>query len=411
MMNTSMGYHTFAFFQKLNGHEFSMLTSAFILYAEKNKNIKRFPIKDKGGRTVAWEYDYEKNKGIRWILKSFQGENGFAIQGVMAIINPKVLIESNYITAAQEKDLEKLEEIFNKEAANISPILLKLGLCSLNRADPCLNIDLEELGMPCSPEQMMILIKQGNIPGRYKERKNYDEKQHRKVTDKNSFYLQNKSSVINFYWKYPQQDKKHPNYPNREASRYVIRFEIQFKYLKLYAISKERKEESKFYRNMEGISVEELFEMAESHEIYHPLIPMDVILSDRILEEVVQKYFYKVIRKGDYFTLDEARDIVRSYHFRRDKEERMIFALESVKEYHGIAEAKSKLHGLDLDDFRRSLKDLDDILVNPVTIPRRWNIKHIQNPLRAYYDSIYEEQLIPAQECLARRRIDEILLR
>ena len=132
-------------------------------------------------------------------------------------------------------------------------------------------------------------------------------------------------------------------------------------------------------------------------------------MTDRILEEVVQKYFYKVIRKGDYLTLDDARDIVLSYHFRRDKEERMIYALESVKEYHGIAGAKSKLYGPDLNDFKRSLKDLDDILVNPVTILRRWNIKHISNPLSAYYDSIYAEQLIPGQEYWAGRHIDEIL--
>ena len=95
--------------------------------------------------------------------------------------------------------------------------------------------------------------------------------------------------------------------------------------------------------------MDELFKRIEANEIYHPSIPMDVILTDRILEDVVQKYFYKVIRKGDYLTLDDARDIVLSYHFRRDKEERMIYALESVKEYHGIAGAKSRLYGPDLD--------------------------------------------------------------
>lgn len=408
-MNTSMGYHTFAFFQKMNEEEFSIVTGDFILYAKKNKYMKRFPVKDRKGRIKAWEYTYENKKGIRWLLMSSQGENGFSIKGVMAVINPKALIEDNYITAAREEDFGLVERIFNNEATNISPIILELGLCSLNRVDPCLNIDLQELGMPCSPEQMIALIKKGNIPASYKEREEYDAKKRRKVTDKNSFYLTNKSSVINFYWKYPQQKRKHPNYLHREDSRYVIRFEVQCGYLKLYAMSKGKKKESKLYKRDEGISMDELFKRIEANEIYHPSIPMDVVLTDRILEEVVQKYFYKVIRKGDYLTLDDARDIVLSYHFRRDKEERMIYALESVKEYHGIAGAKSKLYGPDLNDFKRSLKDLDDILVNPVTIPRRWNIKHISNPLSAYYDSIYAEQLIPGQEYWAGRHIDEIL--
>ncbi len=116
-----------------------------------------------------------------------------------------------------------------------------------------------------------------------------------------------------------------------------------------------------------------------------------------------------LLEQPDRTTTQGKRDAVLSYHFRRDKEERMIYALESVKEYHGIAGAKSKLYGPDLNDFKRSLKDLDDILVNPVTIPRRWNIKHFSNPLSAYYDSIYAEQLIPGQEYWARRHIDEIL--
>lgn len=74
-----------------------------------------------------------------------------------------------------------------------------------------------------------------------------------------------------------------------------------------------------------------------------------------------------------------------------------------------MAKAKAKLHGPDVTDFNRSLKDLDRILVNPVTIPRRWNIGHIPNLLRAYDDSIYVEELIPEQEYSARQHIVEFL--
>lgn len=108
----------------------------------------------------------------------------------MVIINPKNLIKQEYIAAAEEDNFEMTEKLFNEEAAKISPLLKKLGFCSLSRVNPCLNIDLRELNFPCSPEQMMMLIKQGNVPEHYAERKiEYDTKQHRRITDKNSFYL------------------------------------------------------------------------------------------------------------------------------------------------------------------------------------------------------------------------------
>lgn len=398
-----MGYHTFSFFQKMNEMDYSSVVIHFNNYANRNNDIKRFPIKDNKG----WGFTYKQNKGIRWILSSRKEKNGFLIQGVTVIINPKALFEGNYITAAQEGDLEYIEKKYNEEAAKISPLLFEFGSCSVNRADACLNIDLKELGIPCTPQQIMALIKQGNVPKGFEERKEkYDEKQHRKITDRNSFYLTSKSLVINYYWKFPKQDEKHPNYLFRKASQDVIRFEVQCKYPKLYYYFKNADYKSKY--TSDNFSLEKIFERA-SMDIYFPFLPIDVVLSDRFSEKIVRKYFYKVLRKGDYFTLEGARSIVESYNFRREKQERLIYALELVNECHGIEKAKSKLCGIDLADFKKSLRDLDSILVNPVTIPRRWNIQHIPNLLRAYYDAIFEEELVPEEEYLARKRIEEFL--
>ena len=333
------------------------------------------------------------------------------IKGVLAVINPEALIENNYIKAAKDDDLEEVEKIYNREAEKISKTLLKFGSCSLNRVDPCLNIDLKELGIPCTPEQMMKLIKRGNIPRHYEERMEcFDKKQRRMVADKNSFYLESKSSVINFYWKYAKQGEKHPNYSKRESSRNVIRLEVECKYLKLYALVKNKNRESKYYESDEGLSLEEMY-MRAYEGIYNPVIPIDVVLSANIYEPIICKSIYKVLRKGDYFTLDIAREIVESHQFRESKEERMIEVLESVNESNGITKAKAKLQGDELARFNKALKELDSILVNPVTIPRRWDIKHIPNLLRAYYDSIYEEQLVPCQEYDAIKRIEEVLER
>jgi hypothetical protein len=411
MENTSMGYHTFAFFQKTDEEEYQVLENDFIGYMQRTKKLKRSPVQNKDKIQIGWQYTYkdDKEKGIHWLMLSSKAKNNYVTRGVLAVINQEALIENNYIRAAKDDDLKEVEEIYNRETEKISKIFLKFGSCSLNRVDPCLNIDLKELGIPCTPEQMMKLIKRGNIPRYYEERKEcYDSKQRRMVSDKNSFYLESKSSVINFYWKYAKQGKKHPNYSKRESSRNVIRLEVECKYLKLYALVKNRNRESKYYESAEGLSIDEMY-MRMYKGIYNPVIPIDVVLSANIYEPIIRKSIYKILRKGNYFTLDIARDIVESYHFRSSKEERMIEVLESVNESHGIAKAKSKLREDEFPRFNKALKELDKILVNPVTIPRRWDIKHIPNLLRAYYDSIYEEQLVSYQEYAAMKRIEEVL--
>lgn len=411
MENTSMGYHTFAFFQKTDEEEYQVLENDFIGYMQRTKKLKRSPVQNKDKIQIGWQYTYkdDKEKGIHWLMLSSKAKNNYVTRGVLAVINQEALIENNYIRAAKDDDLKEVEEIYNRETEKISKIFLKFGSCSLNRVDPCLNIDLKELGIPCTPEQMMKLIKRGNIPRYYEERKEcYDSKQRRMVSDKNSFYLESKSSVINFYWKYAKQGKKHPNYSKRESSRNVIRLEVECKYLKLYALVKNRNLESKYYESDEGLSPDEMY-MRMHMGVHNPVIPIDVVLSANIYEPIIRKSIYKILRKGNYFTLDIARDIVESYHFRSSKEERMIEVLESVNESHGIAKAKSKLRENEFRRFNKALKELDDILVNPVTIPRRWDVKHIPNLLRAYYDSIYEEQLVSYQEYAAMKRIEEVL--
>lgn len=406
-----MGYHTFAFFQKMDYEEYCILENDFIGYMRKTGKLKRSPVKTKEGVQIGWQYTYKVNedKGIRWLLLSRQAKNNYVIRGVLVVINPESLIENNYIRAAEEDDLKKVEEIYNREVENISKVFLKFGACSLNRVDPCVNIDLKELGIPCTPEQMIKLIKRGNIPRHYEERKEcYDKKQRRMVADKNSFYLENKSSVINFYRKYAKQGENHPNYSKRESSRNVIRLEVQCKYLRLYTLSKDIRQESKYYSTNEDFSADEAYmRMYEGN--HQSVIPIDAVLSEKIYEDIIRKNIYKVLRKGDYFTLDLARDIVESHHFKSSREDRMIDTLELINTSNGIAKARLNLQKSELDGFNRALKELDCILVNPVTIPRRWGIKHIPNLLRAYYDAIYEEQLVSVQEYYARQHIEEVL--
>ena len=113
-------------FQKAAEDEFSCLTHDFIAYANRNKDMKRFPMKNDMG----WEYTYEIKKGIWWKLLSFKGKNSFSVQGVMAVINPKALITGDYIIASREDDLGIVERLHDSEVGKISPLLLKFRECS-----------------------------------------------------------------------------------------------------------------------------------------------------------------------------------------------------------------------------------------------------------------------------------------
>lgn len=405
MKNTSLGFHTFSVQLRVNYEYFTKITSDFIRYANNLQNgMKRYPVSN-GTENIGWRYVYEYDKGLQWYLYSFESGNGYLIQGVTAIINPKVLIDNNYIHAAQSQDIKLVKEIFNKRAKNISPYLYEFDQWSTNRIDYCLNIDTKELELPCTAKQLMKLVKRANIPKHFKEHKEYHTSSHRQKSDPNSFYLQSKSVTINFYHKFFQQSSKHPNYANRYGSYNVLRFEIQCKYPKLYTMSK-------FYKPNECNSldfsedlVEKLYYDYIETGISPPTINSDTVLPTQVSYDMIEKYIFKTLRKGDYFTFDIAQKIVESYNFRPEKEERLLYALDIVSTARGIAAAKEKILGLDLDDFKRSLNDLDEILVNPVTIPIKWNINHIPNPIRAYCDAIYEECLIPRSEYMALQHI------
>ena len=102
----------------MNYVDFSIVEGDFIRYANSHKkDIKRFP--DDNNLHV-WNYVYNNDKGIQWRLCFSQSKNGYEAHGITAIINPKVLIENNYIHAAQADDLKLVKEIFNRKLREIS---------------------------------------------------------------------------------------------------------------------------------------------------------------------------------------------------------------------------------------------------------------------------------------------------
>jgi hypothetical protein len=354
----------------------------------------------------AYKVEYlEKNIGISWYIRfnsKVKGCNSMTFNhannnyqkepksySVRVTINPKILNGTkDYLSAARADSLDQAEVRYNAKAKEISPILGKFEDYRPNRVDYCFNFDTMELDMGCHVDLLFTLIRRGKIPTHFTEAKGeYCKELKRFKPYEHDFRLKSKSMTISCYLKYAQFKKEFPDCPDLELSRNLIRFEIKCYYSKMYSMSKSIKETL-----LNDLLNDDYDAYIEEVQFGGIINHTKSLFSDTFSENMICKYFNKVIRKGDYFTFEGARWMVKSHNFRQDKEERLLDTLNLISKYGGIANTLSILQKNKLSDklseVKRSLKDLDDIFVNPVTIPRRLKTTHIPNPMRAYYDSM-----------------------
>lgn len=383
MENTSRGFHTITIIKKLTKEEAKILWQDFWIYSEKSAEVKMFPLKNNKIPDTADEFIkklysssaryyviHYKGKGILWLLRIGNRSPGFVKPteddrpcSIKATLNPKILSgKKDYLTAATSDYLDETEALFNAEARKISPVLGDYSHFSMSRPDYCVNFDLKELGISCTAEQMMHLIRHGDIPRHYSEWMAYNKKSKRKRPCKDSFYLKCGSATINCYGKNKQLITNHPQCPNLESSRHIIRFEVQCKYPKMYRLSQDIKNRS---------------DVSEAEVIRK-------MLSDDFCAYIIRDYFDRVIRRGNYFALDWAIQRVQENHYQQKKEERLIHELKRINQRRGIHKVRAELEGDELKTFQRTLRELAAIGINPVTIPREWNIQYIPNLLDAY---------------------------
>ena len=222
-MNTSIGHHTFTMYRTIPSSGAKKLLDDFYKYEARTKEakvytpererkrvntLKRLRAEGVKTHTSASEqridYISDSHKGLNWVLKLYRSSKVTECV-IEARINPKIFAGiRDYITASNDSYLRVVEERFNEKASRISPLLGKFSLYTPKRIDFCINFDLRELGIPCTPEQMMWLIKRGDYPSNFKELEYYDEISHRKRSSKHSFYLQSGTVNINCYCKYKQ---------------------------------------------------------------------------------------------------------------------------------------------------------------------------------------------------------------
>lgn len=378
-MRSSLGFHTMTLSKFIFSDDTAQLIRDFQQYSRMTGSIKMY--EDKHGNGVI--KFFPEYRGMQWLIceNVYIGDHRTWVTIINVEINPKILGGvHDYITAATYDDMEAAIANFNLISKKISPLLGTFDHYSIKRVDYCINFALYELAPECTAEQMMNLIKRSDIPPSYKEWTRYDDTAHRMKSRPSSFYLMNNSVHINCYSKYMKlQEQNQKNLkkgyppiplPVMEAARDIIRFEVQCKYRKTYALS---------HRNKKAKS--------DNVSNYKVLLSQDACM-DRINE-----YYNKTIGRGNWYTLQAAASLIRSHHFNRQKEHRLIDALQFVNQCRSIAKAKEARQGNDLESFNRTLKDLFAIGINPVTIPKEWGIGRTWGLLDAYYSKLAEERL------------------
>ena len=386
MLQSSLGFHTMTLDMSLTGTDVYKLLLDFIAYS-KTTALKMYRLKE--GQYITYSspnylptdvkiYFDGKYKGIHWHIYSDDRYSGM-VYIIETTINPKFLAGiTDYLAAATYGDMNIAIINFNNESKKISSLLGTFNDYRIKRVDYCINICLNDFIPICDPELIMNLIKRSDIPPHYKEWTEYDDTSHRKKSRPESFYLCSNSANINYYSKYLQlqnrsqenEEKGFDPIPQEtiDASHDIIRFEVQCKYFKTYALNKKAENSGN-----------------ECSNKYKSLLaPLTCI-------EIISSYYEKVIGKGDWYTLSEAVQIIQSKNFNSQREQRYIDKLKYVSQCRSIAKAKASYQGNELLAFKQTLKELADLNINPVTIPREWNIKYIPNFLKAYFNELMED--------------------
>ena len=294
-MKSSLGFHTIELSLQLSRRQSSDLEHDFYEYSHKTGKIKIY--QSERGTEIVFIH---RDMGIRWcITPKGNFENSTDILYVE--INPKVLgRDVDYITASNYGDMNVAIPNFDRISKEISPILQTFACYTVNRVDYCVNFCIDELVPDCSAKQIMNLIKRSNIPSHYDEWKEYDHIAHRMKSVKSSFYLMSGYANINWYLKYDElldrPQNEHLTVPEHmmEASKSIIRFEVQCKRRKIYDI-------------IEKLGVKDDGEINKDKHLLNP----------RVCKEIISRYFFEIVGNGDWYSLSQAENVIYSHDFNK----------------------------------------------------------------------------------------------
>lgn len=350
-------FHTVLLFKKLQGNEYSALFKTLRLYSQKNNERYYEDSKCEG----LYIFQLFRKSGMIIFLR-YKEINGFHYHYIEIRMNPKILIENNnYVDVTKQEDYKKILKAFKNLFKPIRKQFQKirkykylkfmydsLDYYEVKRIDYCVNIKV-----PYS-EMLIKLIQRSNVPDTFKIVEIYDEKSKRMKSYESSFYIRNKSVCINCYDKKFQLLHEFSSYSDIEQAENIIRFEVQCYSTKTNNLKAKYKFKTKSMLNY---------------------------ITYEVCEDILRKYYNKTIGCGDYYTLQEARKIINDKNFRLDTKQRMIEVLNLINQKRNVSKAKEEYKNNfgTKKEFNTILKKINEIGINPVTIPISWGIACLPN--------------------------------
>ena len=293
-----------------------------------------------------------KDKGFTEIVLSKYKINNKYKHDYMQLtiqLNPTKLLNRDIVELTKEEDLHEVSEKFNKIKEQIHLDLKPLFSWTLNRIDYCINIKTPYVKEYIKLFQRCSLPYRFNIP--------YDKKAKLRKHKEGSFYIFNNSTIINFY------DKELERFNNTgkilESAKDILRLEIQCK--------KGKTDYIKYKYNFD-------------------IKYLGYFTSEELSLNIISSYFDKIIGKGNYYKLDKARDIINSSKHTKSTKDKLINVLELINKHKSIDKARENSN-YSKDSFNRYIKKIRELNINPITIPRRWEIDILKD-IDVYKDRV-----------------------
>lgn len=320
---------------------------------------------------VSWTtFELFKDYGMLIYLKNYhlKSDNKSYVYKVVEIrLNPKRLSKKSlYVEVSQYKDYNVIATAFKKLLKPVrrvykqfclkeyNPFILKfifddISLYKVDRIDYCINVRTTHM------ERIMELIRRADIPKMLEISLQDNPRTKRKEPYKNAFRIENKSVVVHFYNKrYQLAQVFGDDFPEGQEAEEIIRLEVQCKKRKVNNL--------KQYYQVVGKS---LLEFSR----------------EELSEKVLLSYYKKTVGFEDYYTLQEARRLIRESNYKRKDQERMIEALELINLKRSIWKARGEYED-NKKRFNEAIRRIKKMGINPVTIPVGWSIQKLPNLLK-----------------------------
>lgn len=340
---------------------------------KENNMLRRepYPIRGKGGYVYLLKQEYGISKIILWDKVDKQ----FEYHAIEIRLNPKLLLEEdNFADITYFEEMDKIHkrfntfiDIFKYTTDDIFVFALpQLKDWKVNRIDPAIDIITHK------PGQYMELLQCGDLPKGY-SLKPVEEDEDEDPNDKSIAFIaesRKKNITFNFYHKGKQQERREADEKNIAKSRYKIRFEVQCEKSKIYNMVKKYNLKDNTFGSL---------------------------TNPEITKDIITGYYKKVFRTGDYYSFKEAKNQIMKADLSRKKKDNLIKVLELVKLYKSIRRAREVYIENSLGSkkkFNECLDLLDNINVNPVTLPKRFEKKKMENLYKKFEQQFVTEKYI-----------------